>query len=120
MNDPPKRVKRQLRELAATAHERAVRVHLETLAEDFARWRDGALDTWELTDRIHRFHDGPNRDLFVQYTGSRPDMVVAHAVVTGLLKETEVPVEVFQVIAGAIAFYRSIEGSPERPPEGPA
>jgi hypothetical protein len=117
MADHPKRVKRQLRELAATAHEREVRAHLEQLAEDFAGWRAGKLDTWELTDRIHRFHDGPNRDLFVRYTRGQPEMAVAHAVVAGLLKESEVPAEVLQAIAGALAFYRWEQEAREQPQE---
>ncbi|MGD0093339.1 MAG: hypothetical protein ABSE73_25770 [Planctomycetota bacterium] len=110
MNDLPKRIKRQVRELADKAYERELRAHLEKLASAFDEWRAGSLGTWELTDRIHRFHDGPNRELFNKYSiGGNAHMYVAHAFVTGLLKESEVPEEVKQGIRNAIAFYRSQE-----------
>ncbi|HYT95102.1 MAG TPA: hypothetical protein VEL76_40670, partial [Gemmataceae bacterium] len=117
MDDYPKAVKRQLRELAAIAHERELRTYLERLEMDFAQWRAGRIDTWELSDRIHRFHQGPSRDLFVQYTGNWPDMVVAHALVSGLLKESEVTAEVLQALARPIAFYRSLEQDSKSRPE---
>jgi hypothetical protein len=106
MNEYPKRIKRRLRELAAVAHERAVRVHLERLAEDFRRWQAGTLDTWTMCDRIHLFHDGPSRDLFVQYTRGPAGMTVAHALATGLLRESEVDAEAREVIAGLVELQR--------------
>src|SRR5260370_989762 len=119
MNEYPRRIKQHLRELTATVHERAVRAHLEQLADDFQRWRAGTLDTWELTDRIHRFHDGPSRELFSQYNQGEPGLNVAHAIATGLLKESEVPGEVLQALAGLIAIQRSWAqeegGEPEEP-----
>ena len=109
MQDYSQSVKRSLRQLAAIAHEREVAVHLTRLAESFEQWKAGTLETWELTDRIHRFHDGPSRELFNTYNSRRPDVAVAHALVTGILKESEVPPEVTTAIANAIAFYRYLE-----------
>ena len=107
MNDYPKRLKRQFRELAAAAHERAVRAQLEELMAAFQQWHAGKLGTWELTDLIHRFHDGAARDLFVFYTRAQPNMAVAHAIATGVLQEAEVPAEVRQALAGLIDMQRS-------------
>jgi len=76
------------------------------LAAEFERWRAGALDTWKLSDRIHRFHDGPSRELFVQYTRVPAGMMVAHAIATGLLQEAEVAAEVREAIAGLVAMQR--------------
>jgi hypothetical protein len=106
MNEYPKAVKRQLRQLAGILHERAVREHLDRLADDFQDWRAGKLDTWELTDRIHRFHDGPSRDLYKQYEYGQPDLLVAHALAHGLLGESEVSPEVRQALAGRIDLFR--------------
>jgi hypothetical protein len=106
MDDYPKELKRRLRELAAIAHERAIRVQLGKLAEDFQQWQRGAMDSWELSDRIHRFHDGANRDLFVQYTRGQPAMMVAHAIASGLLQESEVALEVREAIARLIEMQR--------------
>jgi hypothetical protein len=116
MDEYPKAIKRKLRELAAVAHERAVRAHLGQLAAEFDRWRAGALDTWELSDRIHRFHDGPSRDLFVQYTRVPAGMMVAQAIATGLLQEAEVDGKVREAIAGLVAMHREwVQESGEQP-----
>jgi hypothetical protein len=47
-------------------------------------------------------------------------MIVAHAVVTGVLKESEVPAEVLEALARSLAFYRSLEQEAQEPPEEPA
>ena len=59
--DIPKRVKRLLREYASAAHEEELRRALLALAEAFKRWEHGDLDSGELSDLIHRFHQGPAR-----------------------------------------------------------
>ena len=58
MGDIPKRVKRLLREYASAAHEEELRRALLPLAEAFKRWEHGDLDSGELSDLIHRFHQG--------------------------------------------------------------
>jgi hypothetical protein len=106
MQDLPKGVKRSLRRLAGIAHEREVRVCLLRLAESFAQWQAGTLDTWELTERIHRFHNGEARRLFIFYEQGRPELTVANALVSGVLQETECPSDVRAAIGNAIEFYR--------------
>jgi hypothetical protein len=59
--------KRKLRELAGMAYRRELGAELSKLEEEFARWRSGEIDPFELSDRIHRFHDGISRDLYVLY-----------------------------------------------------
>jgi hypothetical protein len=109
MQDYPKRIKRQLRELATIAYERELRRHLSELEADFGQWRAGSLDCWAMSDRIHRFHDGPSRRLFSYYTSIQPNMVVAQAIASNLLQESEVPEEVLQAIAGLVEMHRSWE-----------
>ncbi len=108
MRDYPKAIKRLIRQWAAIAHEREMRVHLEQLAASFARWQAGEVETWDLTDAIHQFHQGPNRDLFNRYTGPYPDLAVAHALVEGLVQEAELPAELVAALAPAITLYRGV------------
>jgi hypothetical protein len=119
MNDYPKRVKRQLRDLAGIAHEREVRRHLEELYEQFAGWKAGAVDTFDLTAKIHEFHNGPHRKLFAQYCASYVDLIVAAALVDGVLIESEVPAEAMDAIARIVEGIRSVRGrfGSEDPPE---
>jgi hypothetical protein len=102
---PPKRIKRLLRELAAKAHEEELRRALIPLANAFDRWSRGEADSFELSDLIHGFHQGPARDLFVRYTTRPPDSAVAYAIATGIIDRREVPEELLEHLALALEFY---------------
>jgi hypothetical protein len=67
MKDVPKRVKRLLGEAAGAAYEEELRRALLPVAGAFKRWEPGALASGDLSDIIHRFHQGPSRELFLRY-----------------------------------------------------
>lgn len=105
MGDIPKRVKRLLRECASAAHEEELRRALLPLAEAFKRWEHGGLDSGELSDLIHRFHQGPARELFLRYNASNLVAPVAYAIVAGIVDRTAVPGELLEHLTGMIEFY---------------
>ncbi|MBX3724768.1 MAG: hypothetical protein KF823_02490 [Xanthomonadales bacterium] len=80
-----KKQKKELRRLAALAHERALSAALGALQGHFLRWRQGALDAFELNDEVHRHHQGAAREIYLRYTGSDPRLAVACALGDGLL-----------------------------------
>ncbi len=90
----PKTIKKTMRSLAGLAHETELRRVLEELYGDFQRWKSGEIDSFDLSDRIHTFHDGPNREIFLRYT-SRLDLrfLVQYALEEGLIQKTAVPKE---------------------------
>jgi hypothetical protein len=92
----PKTVKRAMRSLVALAHEAALRRALEEVYGNFHEWKSGRIDSFELADRIHKFHDGPNREVYPRYT-SRLDCrwLVGHALEDGLIQKTAVPSELW-------------------------
>ena len=103
-----KDVKRRIRELAAVAHERKPAVALGELEGDFARWRQGSIDAFEVSDRIHRFHDGVSRELWKQYSsGATLDSQVAHDIASGAITEEEAGAEVVAALQPRIEMYRS-------------
>jgi hypothetical protein len=107
---PPKSVRKHLRELASVAYERELNRELETLAAEFERWRLGALSPWDLSERIHAFHQGPARDLFVFYRDLDEAMVVGRALAEGILEQKEIPAEVLPHVASTCEFYGSRRG----------
>jgi hypothetical protein len=107
--DYPKSITRKLRELIAQAHEREMARELAKLAEKFHEWQAGKLSVWELTDLIHAFHSGPARQLFSYYNGGDDDLLVAGALVKGILAEAEVPADVRQAIQGLIDFVKQTD-----------
>ncbi|MCI0352106.1 MAG: hypothetical protein L0Z53_22020, partial [Acidobacteriales bacterium] len=75
-----KRAERRLRDLAALAHERVLGHALRDLAGEFERWRTGAIDAFELSDKIHEFHNKTGRKIYSLYSGGEPRLAVAAAV----------------------------------------
>ena len=99
--DLPKAIKRDMRTLIGLAHETELAKALDELHGDFERWKSGEIDSFELSDRIHRFHDGPNREIYLRYTG-RVDAryLVEYALEEGLIQKAAVPKEVWPFLGG--------------------
>ena len=112
MADTPKRIKRLLREYAAEAHEEELRRALIPVAEAFARWERGELGSGELSEIIHKFHQGPARELWVRYNSGHLEMAVASAVARGVLSRETIPAEVMDHIAAAMRFYEEERARP--------
>ena len=92
----PRTIKKTLRSLVGLAHETELARALDRLYGDFRRWKAGEIDSFELSDRIHKFHDGPNRDVYRRYT-SNLDLrfLVGYALEEGLLNKQAVPKEIW-------------------------
>ena len=105
MADTPKRIKRLLREQAGQAHEEELRRALVPVAVAFKRWERGELGSAELSDIIHRFHQGPARELFSRYNNPYMDLAVANAITVGVLDRQTIPAELLDHLARALAFY---------------
>src|SRR5262245_47624331 len=101
-----KRLRSFVRELSAKAHERELRRVLTPLATSFEQWRLNKRSTRDLLKEIDRLAF-PRRRLAERYeTASIAPMLVAAAIVTGLLRIDEVPDEVVRALDKAIAYYR--------------
>ncbi len=77
------------------------------IAEAFKRWEQGELGSGDLSELIHRFHQGPARDLYLRYDTTHLEAPVAYAIATGVLDREAVPAEVLNHVAGMIQFYES-------------
>jgi hypothetical protein len=54
MVDYSKRVKRLLREFAGESYEKELSRELAKLYQSLSKWRDGKIDSGELTRRVHQ------------------------------------------------------------------
>ena len=73
-----KRLKRAVRDAAVAAHEEELRRALIPVDAAFQQWRAGQVSSGELAELIHRFHEGPARDLFKKYNYGQLELAVAH------------------------------------------
>lgn len=102
----PKNIRKLLRELSAAAYEAELKQQLMQLAESFDAWRQEKISSGELSDLIHAYYRGPARELFSRYNNCPEDMLVAMAVVRGLLSLEAMPSEVLPYIQQQIEIYR--------------
>jgi hypothetical protein len=114
MTEIPKRLKRLLRKRAGEAHEEELRRALVPLAEAFDRWKRGDIASSELSNLIHKFHQGRPRELFVKYNTNHLEAPVAHAIVTGVLDKDKIPADLLEHLAAWIKFYEDREAAGNR------
>src|SRR5262245_14102262 len=101
--------KRRLRSLAGMAYTRELGNELAKLEMDFGAWRRGEIDPFELSDRIHRFHDGVSRDLYVTYRDLPPGHAVARAIALHVLERAEVPSDLLAALESTIQLFAEME-----------
>ncbi len=85
-----KKQRGEVRKLQALAWQRELDVELGKLEEHFRSWKDSAIDAFELSDRIHKLHDGESRELYKLYTYHNSPYAVPSAIARGLICESEV------------------------------
>ena len=91
----PKPIKRAMRSLCGLAHEAELRQALDDLSREFDRWKTARIDSFELADRIHKFHHGTNGEIYVRYTSRlHLPFLVRRAIDEGLIERGSIPKEV--------------------------
>lgn len=103
-----KQLRKLLREAAAEAYRRELDLALEPLHAAFEQWRRGEISGLELSDRIHRFHQGPNRELYLRYGDSEPRFAVAGAIRSGVMRLEELDSRLLPAMAPLVETIRSI------------
>jgi hypothetical protein len=90
--DYTKGEKRILRKLLAEAHRRELAQALEHLYGEFRQWESGEIDSFELDERIHHYHQNDARIIWSRYNGGLPPlMVLAGTVQSGVMTLEELP-----------------------------
>lgn len=102
-----KKQRRELRELQGFAWERELAVALQALRNDFDAWEKNEITPFDLSDRIHKFHNGRSRELFVAYSGSLNVDWILRAIAVGVIDETELSEDLHKVLEDDIASFRA-------------
>jgi len=96
--DLTKGQRRELRRIAGLAHERELARALTAVEEQFIRWRSGEIGPHELNDAIHRFHQGPSRQLWLHYNDGPVEFAALDAVQRGVVAESDVAPDVLEML----------------------
>jgi hypothetical protein len=106
MQEVPKRIRRLVREWAGIAHDRDLRKALNELRAQFDRRDRSEIDSFELNELVHRFHQDTSREIWKRYATTHLEPAVASAVAAGVLRKEELPSELLHHIAGLIEFFQ--------------
>jgi hypothetical protein len=97
MKSLPKPIRKLARQWCEVAYERELATELEKLYDEFGRWKAGTINAFDLSELIHKTHDGAVRELYKFYVlGAGDDWAVACAVKKGILKRDELPPELLE------------------------
>jgi hypothetical protein len=97
---------REVRRLVTLAHERELGKHLERLEADFGAWRGGSINAIALAERIRAFSEGPARAVARKYVPNNTMTALGHAVVVGVVAESEVPGELREELAVVVSVLK--------------
>jgi hypothetical protein len=111
MREYPKKIKKLIREFAEEAHERELHRELTKLDLRYEEWRRGKLDSGALSDEIHQYETDPSCELFKRYNGGLPDMMVAYAIVAGILKREEIPAELLEALTSQLEYFDGMKAA---------
>ena len=100
-----KATKRKMHELAELVYKRDLSRELTKLEMEFARWRSGEISPFELSERIHRYHDGVSRKLYVTYQNLPASQAIAWAIARQVLDRAEVPAEILADLGAHLPFF---------------
>ena len=70
MHTYSKKIKKELSKLGGILHERELNIYLSNLSLHFEEWRKGNLSPFELSEKIHQYHQNPARELYIRYNTS--------------------------------------------------
>jgi hypothetical protein len=98
----------RLRSLAQEAWESELRDALTELLEDFGKWADDGMSAFDLSDKIHEFHNGISRELYSRYTTLGPEILVSRAVALGIVEEDALGKTLLGKLAGRIESFREM------------
>jgi len=77
---------------------------LEELDAQFQEWRTGEIESSELLQAIHEFHQHQSRQLWSRYQALKEPEIVARGLALGLLEES-VPEELRAKLAPLVEFF---------------
>ena len=100
-----KKQRREVEELQGTAWERELDEELQKLHDEFANWKDGKVDAFDLSQSIHEFHNKAAREPWNFCAHPNP-FAVPSAIARRLIAESEVSASLMEALGDDIEHFR--------------
>jgi hypothetical protein len=68
------------------------------------------MDAFELSDKVHEFHNKTGRRIYSFHVGAEPRLIVAAAIRDGILTREEVGDELFSELSAMIETFTKVRG----------
>jgi hypothetical protein len=101
-------IRRELSELRAKAWEAELGEALLPLADLFDAWRRGEASAFDLSDAIHRFHDGDSREIWKKHQWNDTEMLLAEALADGYLRREQITDRVYAILEPSVEHLQSL------------
>jgi hypothetical protein len=105
MSDYPKDIKKLIRKYSSIAYEEELRQALMSLSKSFDDWKKKDIDSYDLSDRIHEFHDGISRELFKMYNSPMKEIGLCRAIANNVIDRRTIPEILLKALERKIEFY---------------
>jgi len=93
----PKPLRELVRHWSEIAYEPELGIELEKIFY-VNRWKTGTTTAFDLSEAVHKFHDGAARDLYKAYVmGGQGEWLVASAIARKILEREELPAELLTI-----------------------
>jgi hypothetical protein len=112
-------LRRVLRELRGRAWQAELGEALRPIADLFDAWRRGEASAFDLSDAIHRFHQGDSGEIWKRYQWNDTEMLVAEALEDGYLRRGQIPDAVYAHLLPHLECLRTMRTMRERMDEAP-
>ncbi|NLD49033.1 MAG: hypothetical protein GX660_17885 [Clostridiaceae bacterium] len=96
---------RLLKELAGEVYRIELDAELDKLFAVFQSWKSGEIDSWDLEEAIHKFHQGPSRKLYSTHNNVDADFIVAGALKRGILSSEKIPPDLLENIMDIMDIF---------------
>lgn len=104
-----KKEKRELKEIVSECYEDHLTELLENLYEDFQKWGGKHIDAFELTDRIHEFHDRDARKLYKMYVMSPPEVAVIYALKNRMITKDAINTKILEKLGEYLDLLENLD-----------
>jgi len=104
-----KKEKRELREIVGGCYEEQLSELLGNLYEDFQKWGGKYINAFELTDRIHEFHDRDARELYKMYVMSPPEVAIIYALGNRSIRKGEIDKSLLEKLGKHLELLENLD-----------
>lgn len=106
MSDFSKSERKRLRALAGLVYETEARTVLSERHASFEKWHLRQIDSSELLQEIHEFHQHQSRELWALYQSMKEDQIVARGLAEGFIEEKQVESSLLSKLQAIVQVYR--------------